>query len=191
MRLNHILTTFVLASVAVAQSSRTLSAPVDISETYEPSGYMGDGEAGAKFVQMRRVSGELARPGGRDGLCMKVTYQPGSKKWAGVFWQYPPDNWGDKPGINIQGATKITFWAVGTKGGEIVEFKAGGITGKRYQDSFERSIGSVALTNNWRQYSIPLSGQNLSSVVGAFAWIATAADNPHGLSFYLDGIRYE
>lgn len=180
-----------LACAGDAQTVRTLTAPFDISEAYTASGYMGDGEAGTKLVQMRRVAGEKLRAGDVDEMCTKVTYQPGAKAWAGVYWQSPSDNWGDRPGIRLNGASKITFWAVGAKGGEIVEFKAGGINGRAYRDSFEKSMGSVPLTNTWKQYSLPLKGQNLSSVLGAFAWIATAADNPGGLTFYLDAIRYE
>jgi hypothetical protein len=181
----------VLASSGCAQSAKTLTAPFDVSTSYAPSGFMGDGEAGTKYVQMRRVAGEMPRPGDADGMSTKVSYQPGGKAWAGVYWQSPADNWGDKPGNKISGATKITFWAVGAKGGEIVEFKAGGINGKRFQDSFEKSMGSIGLTNKWKQYSIPLKGLNLSSVLGGFAWVATAADNPNGLTFYLAAIRYE
>ena len=180
-----------LASSGCAQSGRTLTAPFDVSEAYVASGYMGDGEAGTKFVQMRRVAGEMPRAGDTDGMSTRITYQPGGKGFAGVYWQSPADNWGDKPGNKIQGATKISFWAVGAKGGEIVEFKAGGINAKRFQDAFEKSMGSVALTNQWKQYSISLKGLNLTSVLGAFAWVATAIDNPSGLTFYLDAIRYE
>jgi hypothetical protein len=161
-----------------------------VSEAYIASGYMGDGEGG-KLVQMRKVTGEMPRPGDTDNMSVKAAYQPGGKGWAGVYWLSPADNFGDKPGNRIQGASKITFWAVGAKGGEIVEFKAGGITGKANRDSFEKSMGSVALTNQWKQYTLPLAGQKLTSVIGGFAWVATATDNPGGLTFYLDAIRYE
>ena len=172
------------------QVSRTLAAPFDVSEAYVASGYMGDGEAG-KPVQMRNVTGEMPRPGDTDGLCIKIAYQPGAKGWAGVYWLSPANNWGDKPGNRIQGASKITFWAVGAKGGEIVEFKAGGVSDKQYRDSFEKSMGSVALTKQWKQYTITLAGQKTVSVLGGFAWLGKATDNPDGLTFYLDAIRYE
>ncbi len=166
------------------------TAPVDVTALYVPSGYMGDGEQGG-LVQVRPVTGEKLRPGDADRICYKVTYKPGNKAWAGVYWLYPADNWGDKPGRNIRGATRVSFWAAGAKGGEIVEFKAGGVTGKRYSDSFESGIGSVPLTSEWRQYVIELRGSSLTSVIGGFGWIATATANPGGLTFYLDDIRYE
>jgi hypothetical protein len=171
-----------------AQSS--LPAPFDVAIKFVASGYMGDG-AQAGRVQVRPVAGENVRPGDTDNMCYKITYQAGGNRWAGVYWLYPPDNWGDKPGVSVQGATRITFWAAGAKGGEIVEFKAGGIKGKKYEDSFETGIGSKPLTKEWQKFEIPLQGQKLSMVIGAFAWVATADANPNGLTFYLDDIRYE
>jgi hypothetical protein len=166
------------------------SAPFDVNGLYVPSGYMGDGAQGGN-VQVRPVTGEKPRPGAKDSLSYKVTYQPGNQGWAGVYWLSPADNWGDKPGRSIRGATWITFYAAGALGGEVVEFKAGGVSGKKYQDSFELGLGSQALTKEWKQYSIPLRGANLSNVIGGFAWVATAASNPKGLTSYLSDIRYE
>lgn len=164
--------------------------PVYVDQMFIPSGYMGDGEKPG-FVQVRPVSGEKPRPGKDDNLCIKVTYKPGPVGWAGVYWQYPAQNWGDQPGRSLRGKTKLVFWAAGLKGGEIVQFKAGGITGKKYHDSFEATIGSKALTKDWKEYVIDLSGKDLSSVIGAFAWVATGDANPGGLTFYLDDIRFE
>ena len=81
----------------------------------------------------------------------------------------------------------------GQKGGEIVEFKSGGIAGggKKHKDSYEVTLGSVALTKDWKQYEISRKGKDLSVVIGAFAWVATADANPGGLTFYLDDMRFE
>ena len=73
---------------------------------------------------------EKARAGDMNGQVMKVHYQPGAVGWAGVYWLSPANNWGDKPPKQMRGASKVTFWAAGQKGGEIVEFKAGGVNGK-------------------------------------------------------------
>ena len=56
---------------------------------------------------------------------MVFTYTFGKKKWGGVYWQNKPDNWGHRPGNDYsgEGFTKITFWARGEKGNEVVEFK--------------------------------------------------------------------
>jgi hypothetical protein len=127
--------------------------------------------------------------------------------WGGWYFQngvlsneaQPRCNWGEVPnaGFDLTGATRVTFWARGERGGEQIEFFAGGlgvITGMPYPDSFSRvpDIGqSTTLTNIWQQYAIDLSGKNLSYVVGGFAWVASAAKNPSGAVFYLDDIRYD
>lgn len=173
-----------------------LQAPMDVASYFVASGYMGDGELGAQYVKVTPVAGAMCRGG--DAPCIKVTYQRGSKAWAGVYWQSPANNWGDKPGRQIEGATKITFWVAGENGNEIVEFKAGGIQDKPRTaspswrpDSFEVTRGNVVLSKQWKHYEIPLTGKNLRNVVGGFAWVATADANPKGLTFYLDAIRYE
>lgn len=170
----------------------TLTAPLTVDKFYTVSGWMGDGERGRRYVAVVPTTGKHARPDDTDSFYTKVSYQAGSTGWAGVYWQAPPDNWGDVPGNRITGASRITFWAAGEMGGEIVEFKAGGIdAGKRHMDSFQVGLGNVVLTGDWKKYEISLLGQDLSSVIGAFAWVATRDANPNGLTFYLDAIRYE
>jgi hypothetical protein len=160
---------------------------------FTAAGFMGDGEKGKQYVQVRPVAGEKPRAGHADDMCIKVSYQPGAIGWAGVYWQYPPNNWGDQPGRTIRGSTKVTFWAAGQKGGEIVEFKSGGIASgaKKYKDTYEATLGSIALTKDWKRYEISIKGKDLSDVIGAFAWVATADANPGGLTFYLADMQFE
>ena len=113
-------------------------------------------------------------------------------RWAGIYWQNPPNNWGTRPGgYDLTGAKKLTFWARGEKGGErIEEFKIGGITGE-YADSDVAGIGPVVLTTEWQQFTIDLEGKDLSSISGGFCWATNLDVNPDGATFYLDSIRYE
>lgn len=178
---------------ALAQSTEKPEL-LDVWSDAVPSGWMGDGEFGEKHIQLFEAWKEAPHS---DSICIKVTYEPGPKKWAGVYWQNEPDNWGDKPGWDLAAAgyTRITFWAKGKNGGEVVEFKAGGIAapGKKYKDSFEVTARprKIVLTNEWKQYAISLDQQDLSSVIGVFCWVASATANPTGLTFYLDDIYYE
>jgi hypothetical protein len=125
-----------------------------------------------------------------EPTCIRIVYHPPSNKWAGVYWQYPDGNWGDDPGHTVVGAKKLIFWARGERGGELVSFKVGGINRKKYKDSLEKSLGPVKLTTDWKPYEIDLSDANTSSVIGAFAWVASAKGNPNGLTFYLEGICF-
>jgi hypothetical protein len=173
----------------------SVTAPVDVQREFIPSGWMGDGatDHGRRDVQMAQVANAKSRPGAQSTVVTKITYRPGAVRWAGIYWQWPANNWSTKPGKAVQGASAISFWAVGEKGGEIVEFKVGGVTGRPCNDSFEVSLGSVALTKDWKQYRIPLRSRTDSRkpIYGAFAWVATGDSNPEGLIFYLDSIRYE
>jgi hypothetical protein len=183
-----------LGLLTACAEPRSLKAPYNIAGDYIASGYMGDGNF-ASDISMSSAKCKVSRPGNTSGICTKVTFAAKTSNWAGVYWQSPANNWGDFPGSRIQGATKLTFWSLGDRGGEVVEFKAGGINSpqKKFNDSFERGLPSrvVALDTTWHQYTIDLRDANLNSVIGAFAWIAKRSDNPDGLTFYLDEIQYE
>ena len=161
------------------------------SNRFTPSGYMPNGEC----VKLNDSWRENCQQG---KSCIKVIYDVAcsaqSRKWAGVYWLNPADNWGEqKGGYNLTGAKKLVFWARGEKGGEVVaEFKMGGIgVNSQYPDSDVAGIGPVILPKDWRKYSIDLRGKNLTSISGGFAWIANVETNSSTCTFYLDDIHYE
>jgi hypothetical protein len=153
-----------------------------------PSGFMPDG----KCV----VFNDNDKENCVSGTCIKIIFDiPCAKegqKWAGIYWQYPANNWGQrKGGFNLKGATRLVFWARGEKGGEqIQEFLLGGILGT-YPDSDMAMIGPVLLTSEWKEYSIDLRGKDLSYINGGFAWSANVDGNPESCIFYLDDIHFE
>lgn len=154
-----------------------------------PSGWMGD------YQDITLIPDSMENPYS-GSTCIKITYTnkaSSGARWTGLYWQNPANNWGSNPagGFDLSNATKLTFWARGAKGGErIEEFKMGGISGA-YPDSGTAGIGPVILTPEWKQYSINLTGKNLSHVIGGFAWSTNLDVNPEGCTFYLDEIRYE
>jgi hypothetical protein len=155
---------------------------------YIPSGWMGD------YGDIKINPAWTENP--RNGkYCFKVTYSARATQnagWAGIFWQQPANNWGDKKGgYNLTGATMLTFWARGEKGGErIAEFKVGGITGE-YPDSDSSTVGPIELTKDWQKYTIELKDRDLSNIIGGFCWSASRDDNPDGFVIYLDDVQYE
>ncbi len=110
-------------------------------------------------------------------------------------------NFGTYPnaGIDLTGASALTFWARGAKGGEQVDFFVGGVgwdpdTGlkeARYPDSNPSIHLRVRLTAQWLPYQIDLSGADLSYVLGGFGWAASVRENPKGAVFFLDDIQFE
>jgi hypothetical protein len=155
---------------------------------FAPSGWMGD------YGDVKINPGAVENPhSGKTSI--KITYSGKMTQnagWAGMYWQQPANNWGDKKGgFNLTGATKLTFWARGAKGGEkISEFKMGGITGE-YPDSDSAAIGPVELTPEWQKYTVELKDKDLSHVIGGFCWSASKDDNPDGFVVYVDDIMYE
>ncbi len=152
-----------------------------------PSGGMGDHGA-VKIIQDCR---ETPYSG---GTCIKIDYSgelTQGSSWVGFYWQNPENNWGSKDGgYNLSNAKKVTFYARGEKGGEQLEFKIGGITG-RYADSDMIGIGPVALTPEWQEYVIDLEGTELFYISGGFVFAASRMDNPDGFVIYLDEIKYD
>ncbi len=147
--------------------------PVALDSMFYPSGWMGDGESGNKYI------GYQAHPeriNGQQTTVIEINCRRGPKGFAGLYWQYPDGNWGQKPGRNLTGARSITFLARGGRDSQIVELKSGGISGQ-YQDSYQLSLGKVVLNRQWKKYRIDLSKADLSNVIGAFALIVAASDN--------------
>ena len=171
----------------VAASSVPLKAPFCINGYFFPSGYMGDGEQGPRSIDLNEQWTDNCHLG---PTCVKVTYHPLQKGWAGVYWQYPDGNWGEQPGRKIIGAKKLVFWARGQDGDELVTFKVGGINQKKYQDSLDKSLGPIKLGRDWQNHEIDLGGDDTSSVIGAFAWVASAPGNPQVITFYLEAICF-
>jgi len=112
--------------------------------------------------------------------------------WAGIYWLEPANNWGDvKGGFNLTGATKLVFWARGEKGGEVVNFKMGGVgMGHTYPDSDSATSDPITLTKDWKEYSIDLTGKDLSHIIGGFGWVGTAKENQSNITFYIREIYY-
>jgi hypothetical protein len=121
--------------------------------------------------------------------CIKLEYKAAGD-WGGIAWQDPPNDWGDKDGgHNLTGAAKLTFWARGQAGGEKVDFYIGAIkSDKPFPDTAITRI-TTTLTTDWKQYTIDLTGKNLTRIKTGFGW--SLAGQGHPLTFYLDDIQYE
>ena len=153
---------------------------------FYPSGWMGD----TRDLVFDQNNSEYPYAG---KTCMKVQYTPqGKNGWAGIFWQQPANNWGDKDGgYNLNKATHITFWMKGEKGGEVVsEIKIGGFKGQ-FPDSGSAVKKNITLTKDWTLYYIDLRSKKLSRVAGGFCFAVNKDDNPKGCTFYIDEVRYE
>jgi len=171
----------------------TSSQNLDIQNRFVASGYMGDGEYGDEYI---KFEGANESDPHSPPTCIKIKYIFGPQKYAGIYWQNKPDNWGDRAGTDYsrKGFTKVTFYAKGETGKEVVEFKSGGIHDpqKSYHDSYEESTGRITLTQEWEKYEINLEGVDLSSVIGGFCWVASKDyNNQNSITFFVDNIQFE
>lgn len=151
-----------------------------------PSGWMGD------YGDLKYSDKWTMNPkSGKTSIQIKYTAErKQSAGWAGIYWQNPANNWGNlKGGFDLTGAKQLTFWARGEKGGELVEFKCGGIAGE-YPDSMVGTTGPVELTKDWQMFSIDIDKEDLSYLNGGFCVVFSADSNPDGATFYIDEVAY-
>ena len=144
--------------------------------------------------------------------CIQCNFKSSKNSWGGWFFMngalqaddsVPSLNWGDvlKGGYDLRGATRLTFWARGEKGGEKVMFQCFGLgrqpfTGKAqkpHPDSSPKlTTGYLTLSKDWKQYSLNLQGLELQNVLLGFSWQTKSTINRHqDITFYLDEISYD
>lgn len=172
---------------------QVVQAKIDILSRFTPSGWMGDGEYGRKYIEFTEADRSAPHS---PPMSLRIAYTFGPNRWAGICWQNQPDNWGDKPSDNLSGKgfSTISFWARGATGEETVEFKAGGTDNpkKKFKDSFAVTAGRLQLTKEWKQYQIALKGADLSSVISGFCWVASSDYNlGRQVTFYVDDISWQ
>jgi hypothetical protein len=176
------------SSVPLGTRGSLVSLPVTIygdnvgKWLYQPTGWLGE----IKSITMDTNSADRPHTG---KACIKTTLAV-TNGWGGVLWQDPPNDWGDQPGgYNFTGAKNITFWARGAGGGEKVTFGFGQANpGKKYPDSATGVLKDVVLTDDWKQYSIPLIGKDLTRIKCGFYWMVDGQSKP--VTFYLDDVQY-
>jgi hypothetical protein len=199
-----------------------LSGPFYVSEHFSPSGHMGDGELpgfitayiGDDALSWRRstcetfvAAGAIApeacveRPPNAGGDPYAFYYEPGKLLWAGVYWVFPANNWGTRPGRDLDPNyrhSRVRFWAATDQPDVTVTFQAGGIIptdpGIPFRDPFGPITEIATLTYDYKQYVIDLpAGANLSSVIGAFCWATTyPKDGDHTpRTIFIDDVVWE
>ena len=156
-------------------------------EPTEPGAYAASGWIGNSAQLKLNPETQTNPHQGRQ--CLECNYLDAAG-WAGVVWQHPVNDWGDKPdGFDISGAKELVFWARGEHGEEQVKFGYG-ILGaeKKFPDS-SGTHAVIQLTGEWKRYSIDLSDKNLNCIKTGFYWIVEGQGKP--IKFYLDAIQYE
>lgn len=188
-----------LQTAAVAAAFYVYQDADSPANHYKPTGYMGD-------IGDFHIDEAFEEKPHSGKTCIRITYEAKGKgpnqcpyappcKWAGVYWQEPPNNWGRDEvmkgkGFDLSGYNRLVFWARADSESTI-EFKVGGIN-ETYGDSLAYARSKRArLNKNWQEYEIDLTGANLKHIIGGFCWVTNWDANPGGVTFYLDDIRFE
>lgn len=147
-----------------------------------PSGWMG----GVDSLTLDGESGDAVSEGSH-AIRMRYT---GTFGWAGVAWQYPPNNWGEHDGgFDLSGAEFLELRARGEYGGEKVTFGVGLLgNDTAHPDSAIVKTDTIVLTSEWQRYEVPLRGKDLSSLKTGFVVTLQGRQSP--VTIYLDGIRF-
>jgi hypothetical protein len=168
--------------------SEPIPLPFIVSDYFSPDGFFGDGELRG---QLDLVKSCPSRAPGAQGDCYTITYRPGVKRFAGVFWQHPHNNWGDRAGHRVApGATRVTLQARGPAG-QLISVGAGQRDSQPMHDDFQLEEVSVSLGEAWARTEIPFRGMTYSGVIGAFLVSIKAGDKDDPVTFYLDDLRWQ
>lgn len=180
-------------------STFTVYRDAELDHHFTPSGKMGDA-GDIEFTDTFESSAHSGR------TSIRISYVPTGRgpnecdypppcRWAGTYWQHPPNNWGRDEiwkgqGYDLTRYTELVFWARADRPSAI-EFKVGGIIGP-YGDSLKYPRGVLAkLDTDWREFTIDLRSADLTHVIGGFAWVTNHETNPRGVTFYLDDIQFQ
>jgi hypothetical protein len=160
-----------------------LYAEGDEAHGFSPSGRMGD----LAVLEVDPRCREAARTG-RFGLRVRFGAAGG---WAGVAWQRPAGDWGREPwAADLRGARRITLWARGSRGGEVVSARVGLVgPDEPFPDSARLAPVEWKLGPGWSRHEIDLGGADLRHVKTPLALFFEARGAP--LAFDLDDIAIE
>lgn len=164
------------------------------SETFwfPGKGYMPDGNG----ISLNTGWLEGAHTG---STCIRAGYDPSQNDWVGVYW-LGGNSW-EGPGVNLyekmiiddESTVKLIIWVKGDSGGEMVQFKVGGVDTGDDSIAPPLTTGWVELRTEWDMHEIDVTDEDLSNVVGGFCWVADRLHN-YGAGevwFYMDDIRFE
>ncbi len=126
--------------------------------------------------------------------CFKVTWNGRSGNdgwnWNGLLWQNSEDWRVPGPTYDLSGATKLTGWIRSATPGLRLKLLVG-----RPEDSCgEISDWHGPFGPEWQQFTISLTGKDLSRIAGGFGLVFNDRNSPdwrNGVTFWLDDIAFD
>jgi hypothetical protein len=187
-----LLFTVLLGCVAPADPPvEPVPVPFAVSDYYSPDGFWGDGETFG-FMDVQRVCPD--RPADAQGDCYTVTYRPGPKRYGGIFWQYPHNNWGFERGRQIGAAPRASRSPSRARRAVRSWGSAPASRQARHADGFSLSTQKATLGTAWAPQEMLLRGEPYNGkdgLLGAFEVVFEAPPGDGATVFYLTDIRWQ
>lgn len=167
-----------------------LSGPLEIDHLYSFDEMAGDAQLPFSFLRVQDSFIDTERD---CEFCIRVEYVPGPGGVAGIAFR-------NDQGLDLSTAKKVTFYAMGLDGGEVVKFKAAGkkVDKKDVSDmeifnnvKFDRTTEEVTLTKNWKKLEIDISKDDLNGITHPFGLEISKEKNKPDSVVYLKGVKYE
>ena len=126
-------------------------------------------------------------------FCIRVEYVPGPEGVAGMAFK-------NEQGFDLSTAKKVTFYAMGQDGGEVIKFKAAGkkVDKKEISDmeifknvKFDKTTKDVTLTKDWKRFEIDLSNSDLKGITHPFGFEISKDKNNADSVFYIKGVKHD
>ncbi len=150
---------------------------------YIPTAYMGN-------TKMLGVNPKSTRTKHSGDYSLAISYGD-NDGWFGIGFVDPPDDWGERlGGYNLSGATKFSFWAKASSNN--VKASIGfGLIGKdkKYYDTEQKQLKDIKLTTEWKQYTIDISGSDLSCIRSGLVIYSGGSGSPQFI--WLDDVVFE
>ena len=142
----------------------------------------------AKFMDhFQYIDFSYSADDGAGNTCMKIDWNGGSTRWAGVFLFPPEGDWTGTQGYDLSGITKIRFKAkISSPGG--VKFLLG-----KNGDSSGLLSKNFQLTDQyaWYEWILP-ANRDYSDVVGGFGFFFGGnIGTPDSSSTFIDSVYFE
>jgi hypothetical protein len=170
--------------------------PLSIRDRFTEKQMEGDAAADSKFM---KVDEDFVDPENHCEFCTRVEYTSGPQGKAGFSYE-------DLKGLDLSGAKKVRFWAMGEQGDEKIKIKVAGRSIDKLQEKpgklkselnsifkserFALTTDQVTLQKNWKRYEIDLTGSDLKGITDPFAF-ELSANGAQKQVVFIKGVVYD
>lgn len=168
--------------------SEALGLPVDISLVFTETEANYDTSDGSYVVVHEGIIDSRRH----CEFCTVIEFRDGPSS------DTPDVSWIADRNFDIVGAKKVTFYAMGERGGESVIFNAAGkkvdrVLGGTLVEALDFAVETkpVTLTNEWQKYELDLSTTNLAGVSSPFGIEAERGENTGITRIFIKGMMLE